>query len=1368
MRLFYTKVLLALLLAGYSNNVSAAKRWVDVTKEYISNPSFIVGNHDEWEVSGTAKSIAVRAGCMEMWSGRIDVQKTITNVPNGRYRFCVQAFYRTKNQQQAYQEHKDGTELIHGYLFANEEEKTLASQYVFHFGQDPKHGCYQVDGVYYPNSMEAAEVAFNQGEYRNEMEFDVSDGEMVIGLYNDESADDNWLVFDNVKIERLIDVNEATAGTLVINEIMSANVDMFMSPAYNFDGWVELYNPTDKDIWLGGCHLSDDQGNLLKWQMPDHVGAVPARGFKTIWFGSNSIKTNQSPFKLECEGGLVCISDPSGNTIAKQAFPESRSRLSWARTTDGGNNWKWTGNPTPGATNTTSSFASGQLDAPVAIPEGKLFTRTVAVSVAIPEGATLRYTTDGSTPTKENGMTSQDGKFTARETVSYRFRLFKDGQLPSPVTTRTYIKSDRNFELPVIMVSTKDDYLYDDMIGVYVKGSNGCTGNGQDTPANWNMEWDRPVNFQYIMPGQNTTAVNQDVDFSISGGWTRANHVKSFKLKADRVYEGQNAFDFPFFDAKPYLKNKTLQVRAGGNDSGAKIKDAAIQTIMQRSGINLDVVSYQPAVHYINGEYKGLINVREPNNKDFAYANFGYSKDELEVYEQSPDSGAYMMVGTKEALMQLLELSETAYEQASYDEIKRLLDIDEYANYMSALLYLGSWDWPDNNVKAYRKTDNGKYRFVVFDLDAAFGTDDRDTDENGSPIYRNTFRWLDGMQWHWYDYIYDEGMRRYGEIKFCTFFFNMLENAEFRKKFINSFCVMGGSVFDPNTAELILEELGNKVRSTMAQDGGSPDGSLNEIRNKLKGRMEEMTQDMIAYERLRLTDIEPQAVALASDTKGAKIFVGDIELPYSKFNGTLFAPVTLKAIAPAGYKFAGWKKYNATQTNLFDKGSEWAYYDKGSLQDTDWKSESYNDGGWQSGAAPLGYGKDLIATTIDYGADANNKRPTYYFRKSVNVNDNTIESFVLNFVADDGFVVYINGKEGGRYHLQEGDVNYNTLAQTADSNPDTGSMRLDASLFRKGENTIAVEVHNNNANSTDIVWDAQLLCSSKVEDGNGYYSTTADIDLPKDKSFNMTACFTPMSDSENKQNGTTPVMINEVSGSNSIYVNDYFKRDDWLELYNTTSNDIDIEGMYLSNDPASPLLYQITKGSTEASTVIPAYGYLTIWCDKQPNKTKLHAPFKISTSGGELILTSKDKTWKNSIKYQAHNGDETVGCYPDGNNKVYTMNIPTIERSNIYTTYFREVEQDGTNGIENTYTDNGHGIEMNYALGKIIVRADGAENVNISVFSISGQEMFSKQASVTSGTGMMDTRSLPKGCYIGKATDNRGRSASCKFVTTGR
>ena len=233
------------------------------------------------------------------------------------------------------------------------------------------------------------------------------------------------------------------------------------------------------------------------------------------------------------------------------------------------------------------------MDAPIINKDSQLFTSSFIARVTIPDGATLKYTTDGTTPSATNGQVSTTGRFTVNTTTTYRFRLFQDGMLPSEVITRSYIYKDKEFKLPVISVVTDPVNLYDDSLGVYVKGVNGRPGNGQSTPCNWNMEWDRPVNFEYITP-DGKMAFNQEVDFAMCGGWSRAWLPHSFKLKAAKVYEGRNSLNYQFFAGKPYLKHKTLQIRNGGNDNNCRIQDAALQTIISTSGIDIDGQSYLP------------------------------------------------------------------------------------------------------------------------------------------------------------------------------------------------------------------------------------------------------------------------------------------------------------------------------------------------------------------------------------------------------------------------------------------------------------------------------------------------------------------------------------------------------------------------------------------------------------------------------------------------------------------------------------------------------------------------------------------------------------------------------------------------------
>ena len=221
----------------------------------------------------------------------------------------------------------------------------------------------------------------------------------------------------------------ASSENIKINEIMSANVDVYRDPSTNFGSWVELYNPTDKGILLGGLYVTDDANNLKKHRLIDNYGALPAHGFAILNFDHFEVFTKDSyrqiDDKLDCDGGTIYLSDKSGQLITSEVYPEAMSRTAYARKGDGVNDWGWTATPTPGATNKTAVFASARLDAPVVSTGSQLLNGTLTFHVDIPEGATLRYTTNGSTPTLRNGETSLNGIFVVRETTVYRFAFFK-------------------------------------------------------------------------------------------------------------------------------------------------------------------------------------------------------------------------------------------------------------------------------------------------------------------------------------------------------------------------------------------------------------------------------------------------------------------------------------------------------------------------------------------------------------------------------------------------------------------------------------------------------------------------------------------------------------------------------------------------------------------------------------------------------------------------------------------------------------------------------------------------------------------------------------------------------------------------------
>ena len=1125
---------------------------------------------------------------------------------------------------------------------------------------------------------------------------------------------------------------------LIVNELMASNAGEVMSPATNFDSWIELYNPSDEVVNLNGMYLSNNPENLKLWEMPNGIGTVPAKGFKVVWLGSNDIKNTQAPFKLDCDGGTIYLSDKSGNLIVSQDYPEAMSRTSYARKSDGGDEWGWTAIATPGATNATAVFADQRLPEPVVDQGSQLFRGSLKITVDIPEGTTLLYTTDGSVPSINNSSSSQstNGQFFARGTTNFVFRLFKDGYLPSVPVTRSYIQTKDNYTIPIISIVGNEKYFTDPMWGIDVVGNNGKTGNGRSDAVNWNMDWDRPVNFSYISPTEGML-FNQDVNISVSGGWTRMIDPRSMKLKSNKIFDGQNHFDYSFFPQKPYIRSKVLLLRNGGNDvwrSHARFMDPALTTIVQRSGIDLDVQSTVQVAEYINGRFRGVVNLREPTNDKFVYANFGYDDEEIDMFENNEFKN-----GTDEAFNKLCELAKRINDPGVYDEVKALLDIDEFTNYMAAELFLGHDDWPDNNVKAYRSQDNGRYRFILFDLDYAF--------------YGRGLKSSPGQ-------VLDDNKK----IAIISLFLNLIKHDEYRKKFIDTFCMMGGSVFEKQIASSIVDELAETMSPMAELDGYVPDNAANTIKNNLKNQMATMANLLQQYSPMKLSSAKKLSVALNSDTEGANIYINSLKVPYATFDGQLFTPVTIEAEAPAGYTFAGWKKGTTASVQLIKTNETWKYYDKGAPA-SNWESDSFDDSSWAFGQAPLGYKMTGVKTTVSYGSNANQKNPATYFRKTVNLSTTPSRSdyFLLNYQVDDGFVVYVNGKEAGRYNMPNGNITFNSFSSSyAGDTPLTGTMELSSSLFKSGDNTIAVEIHNNSYTSSDQFWDAELLTTiGSASDEIVSPDPVIDLQAENNKQ-SLIACFTPLSEEAQAEQGITPVRINEISAANGIYVNDYFKRNDWVELYNTTSQPVDVEGMFLSDNEADPKKYQITKGETKAETIIPAHGHLIVWCDKLETETLLHANFKLDADGGIVMLTAADGSWTDKVTYGLMKEDETVGRYPDGTSDIFVMNNPTIAKTNIYSSYATTVPQE--TAIQNLMADCNDDVNVSYLAGNLIVRSTLSDDLQMRVVNLAGQTFMNVPVMLNSGCAEVSTGQLPAGVYIASVTDKHGQKASCKFV----
>jgi len=134
-----------------------------------------------------------------------------------------------------------------------------------------------------------------------------------------------------------------------INELMPAN-----DGAFELDGetpdWVELYNPGQTDIALGGFTITDDLETPRKAVLDDSL-VLPADGFLVLYASDTDAGPEHLPFKLSSEGEAVGLFFPSGAPADQVRFGALADNLSLAREDDGGAQWAVTATPTPGSAN---------------------------------------------------------------------------------------------------------------------------------------------------------------------------------------------------------------------------------------------------------------------------------------------------------------------------------------------------------------------------------------------------------------------------------------------------------------------------------------------------------------------------------------------------------------------------------------------------------------------------------------------------------------------------------------------------------------------------------------------------------------------------------------------------------------------------------------------------------------------------------------------------------------------------------------------------------------------------------------------------------------------------------------------------------
>lgn len=1120
---------------------------------------------------------------------------------------------------------------------------------------------------------------------------------------------------------------------IVINEICPSNT-RDIDRGWNYGGWIELYNEDSSSQDLYGYFLSDDASNLRKFRIIKHI-TIPANGYVVFYGGGTATDTLQMKFDLDCDGGRIYLSDRIGRELSHVDYPVAMPNISYARTTDAGDEWSYCAFPTNTASNNGAPFATERCPEPEFSHPGGIFltgSDRVDLSIDCPEGMRVLYTTDTKQPTLDSDEWSGSKRLST--TLIVRAMTVGDGYLPSRIVTRSYIFSDHQPSLPVVSVVTDKANLWDSMYGIYTTGSNGLPGNGSDSPRNWNRDWSRPANIEYFVEGE--AVVSQPCDIAISGGWSRGSAMKSLKVTAKKKYDLMNSFDYSFFPSKLGLKYKAILLRNGGNDwSNSMMKDALLQMTVAEV-LDIEYQSYQPTVHFLNGQYYGIINLRERNNTQYVYSNFGWDEEEIDMIERVPNSvapgiGYEVKAGDTEAIDYVLELAAKLPDEAAYAELTELVDINSLVNYLMPELWTGNWDWPQNNLKFFRHRDGGKFRWVLYDLENGFGDLSFNHFTNG-------------------DYGFDGSKAAGGHT--TPLMQGLLRQPQFQTLLIDNMSICLGSVFLPERFDHIADSIYALIADELP---------YNRERWNTTWSAANHVEDFKNFNRQRPSYIRDHfrnkfalgadiPLSISSTHPAATLTLNTLPLPLGYMDGYSYQghELTLTATAPAGYRFVGWSAEVGAEQTVMAHGASWKYYDQGSLDGTSWMSTDYNDRNWTSGNAPLGYAKEGLATDVSYGNNADNKNPTTYFRTSFTLSSHDPQgTYNVNLYIDDGAIIYINGVEACRYLMPSGNVSFNTYASShANGNPDHVNLNIPAHLLRQGKNTIAIEVHQNSATSSDQYMDLAVTTilpqQGSLVTHNPYVFT---INTPT----SLEALFEPEAQ---PSASVPPVRINEVCLSNATYINEYFKRNDWIELYNTTNEPQSIAGLYITNNINNPQYYCIPDEGE--LSVIPPYGYRILWADKMMAFTELHLPFKLSAEGECLMLSSYDNKgalqWTDSMYIGDIGKNVSYGRYPNGADELYVMNRMTFADANYYSPYNKPIRfTPDEASIQATQADGAYPhitYDATAAMLRVTLPAHVALPTTLSLYDMQGRCIATHL--IDSTTSHVSTASLKQGVYV--------------------
>lgn len=619
-------------------------------------------------------------------------------------------------------------------------------------------------------------------------------------------------------------------------------------------GWVELYNPTEEAISLNGWSLSNKKTDLHRYPFPEDA-VIEAEAYLLVGMERSE---DENPLKMDFSvkrGDTVCLSQ-EGTVMDVLSTPYTlQAQTSFGYTQEG---LLSPLSPTPGEDNSQAEVYS-LVEAPVFSAQSGFYDKPFTLSIKVPDGASVYYTLDGSTPTPDSEQYTKPLTITdatenpnvysknqflgalrktplADEKPAYqdyyanyllpkknvdkctvlRAIAVDEQGMTSEVTTASYFVGfgqRKGYEkIPVLSLVSDPEGLYGMENGIMVTGNRylKALDKGEITTATkWyamrdyfhyfqsGSDWERPIHIDYFNSDK-SFSFTQEAGIRMHGNTSRRAAQKSFSLLARSEYDGNNEFLKPFF-ADGLTTDKVLLTTA---------LSPRRYVLSQRmnAGRAMYTQDHQLIQVFLDGEYCGFYAMQEAYDSDtYLEDHYGVDTDDTVLMKGKGGSWVYEMgeEGDYETYYQpLLDFisKNDLSDPETYAQLDTMMDIESFIDFYAAQIYIANLDWYEgqNGVLFYSKK-----------LDRSNPYADQ--------------------RWHWilYDLDYSSGsaeasaaypsftgtrLSKSQSLSNDPFFPYLMKNERFCQQFINAFLDMGNGIYDSDTMTDLLDQLAEDYR----------------------------------------------------------------------------------------------------------------------------------------------------------------------------------------------------------------------------------------------------------------------------------------------------------------------------------------------------------------------------------------------------------------------------------------------------------------------------------------------------------------------------------------------------------------------------